>query len=113
MNTAKALQNFGKNIAEMRKSKIMSQMQLGVRIRVSQVTIQRIEKGHISGLRLETLLCLATALDCHASDLFFEIEKNSHSDSCKSFVKDCSSQLKLFKPSQKPTVASIVLKLIE
>lgn len=68
-NETKLLQSFGKRIAEVRKSKGMTQNQLAERVSMSVVTIAYIETGK-RWVRLATLDKIAKALKVSVSELF-------------------------------------------
>lgn len=68
-NETKLLQSFGKRIAEVRKSKGMTQNQLAERVNMSVVTIAYIETGK-RWVRLATLDKIARALKVSVSELF-------------------------------------------
>lgn len=68
-NETKLLQSFGKRIAEVRKSKGMTQNQLAERVNMSVVTIAYIETGK-RWVRLATLDKIAKALKVSVSELF-------------------------------------------
>jgi len=65
----KLLQKFGKRIAEVRKSKGMTQSQLAERVSMSVVTIAYIETGK-RWVRLATLDKIARALGVSVAELF-------------------------------------------
>lgn len=72
MNTQdekKLLQSFGKRIAEVRKSKSITQSQLAERVNMSVVTIAYIETGK-RWVRLATLDKIARALRVSVAELF-------------------------------------------
>jgi len=68
-NEAKLLQAFGKRIAEVRKSKGVTQNQLAERVSMSVVTIAYIETGK-RWVRLSTLDKIADALKVNIAELF-------------------------------------------
>ena len=68
-NETKLLQSFGKRIAEVRKSKGMTQNQLAERVNMSVVTIAYIETGK-RWVRLATLNKIARALKVSVAELF-------------------------------------------
>lgn len=68
-NEDKLLQKFGKRIAEVRKSKGITQSQLAERVNMSVVTIAYIETGK-RWVRLATLDKIARALDVSVVELF-------------------------------------------
>ncbi|HSX28451.1 MAG TPA: helix-turn-helix transcriptional regulator [Candidatus Saccharimonadales bacterium] len=68
-NEDKLLQRFGKRIAEVRKSKGMTQSQLAERVNMSVVTIAYIETGK-RWVRLVTLDKIARALGVSVAELF-------------------------------------------
>lgn len=65
----KLLQKFGKRIAEVRKSKGLTQSQLAERVNMSVVTIAYIETGK-RWVRLATLDKIAQALGVSVAELF-------------------------------------------
>jgi transcriptional regulator with XRE-family HTH domain len=65
----KLLQAFGKRIAEVRKSKKITQNELAERVNMSVVTIAYIETGK-RWVRLSTLDKIARALKVNISELF-------------------------------------------
>jgi transcriptional regulator with XRE-family HTH domain len=65
----KLLQGFGKRIAEVRKSKKITQNELAERVNMSVVTIAYIETGK-RWVRLSTLDKIARALKVSVSELF-------------------------------------------
>jgi transcriptional regulator with XRE-family HTH domain len=65
----KLLNAFGKRIAEVRKSKGVTQNDLAERVNMSVVTIAYIETGK-RWVRLSTLDKIATALKVNISELF-------------------------------------------
>lgn len=68
-NEQKLLQGFGKRIAEVRKSKGVTQNELSERVNMSVVTIAYIETGK-RWVRLSTLDKIARALKVNISELF-------------------------------------------
>lgn len=72
MSTAderKLLQGFGKGLAEVRKSRGITQSELAERVNMSVVTIAYIETGK-RWVRLATLDKIARALKVNVADLF-------------------------------------------
>lgn len=67
-NETKLLQTFGKRVAEVRKSKSVTQSELAEKVNMSVVTIAYIETGK-RWVRLSTLDKIATALKVSVSDL--------------------------------------------
>jgi len=67
-NETKLLQTFGKRVAEVRKSKSVTQSELAEMVNMSVVTIAYIETGK-RWVRLSTLDKIATALKVSVSDL--------------------------------------------
>lgn len=68
-NETKLLQAFGKRVAEVRKSKNVTQSDLAERVNMSVVTIAYIETGK-RWVRLATLEKIAQALKVKVRDLF-------------------------------------------
>jgi len=68
-NETKLLQAFGKRIAEVRKSRGVTQSDLAERVNMSVVTIAYIETGK-RWVRLSTLNKIAKALKVSIDDLF-------------------------------------------
>lgn len=72
MNEQKLMKAFGKRVAEVRKSKGVTQQQLAEDIGMSVVAIAYIETGK-RWARLATLNKIAQRLNVHIGDLFYGI----------------------------------------
>ncbi|MBL8031222.1 MAG: helix-turn-helix transcriptional regulator [Candidatus Doudnabacteria bacterium] len=71
-NETKLLRAFGKRIAEVRKSKKLTQSELAERVNMSVVAIAYIETGK-RWVRLSTLDKIANALGVNISDLLKDV----------------------------------------
>lgn len=59
-------------LKEVRKSKGMTQTQLSEKSTVCRATINGIERGTVTEPKVDTLVKLASALDCQITDLFLQ-----------------------------------------
>ncbi len=113
MNKQELLEDLGRTVTRLRKRKQMSQSTLGELSGSSQMTIQRIESGNGSGLRLETLFGIAEALEVSLADIFFELEREVSGDPQDTYWGKCESKIKELVPSKKEWLSEIVLKIIQ
>ncbi len=60
---------LGERLKKYRRERGLTQIQLGALAGIHNITISEWERGHVDGIKLESLNKLATALDVKVSDL--------------------------------------------
>ncbi|MBM4222887.1 MAG: helix-turn-helix transcriptional regulator [Gammaproteobacteria bacterium] len=108
------LKKIGKIISKIRKEKELSQGALGELAQCSQMTIQRIEHGTRGGVRLESLLTIADALNLSLADVFFETEQGeAKAQKSKSRWEYLSERIERMNPSIRDWICDFLEKILD